>query len=151
MNTRQWMRSKEALFRSVNFEKLVGVYLEAVHSATTRRDRHAAAGQFGGFLRRLRAEIRLSLTRDLLDELAIEPTQHVAFYVMSTAFSLTARTADLDKFAKPGRDASEKHMHAARHAVFSQPQTVRRYGVLYEWYCKRLAFHLARIKNSSSI
>lgn len=82
-----------------------------------------------------------------MSSLGITTTQHVAFEVMKQLFGASASTDMLDKlFADSDRDASEKHMAAARAALDSAPGMIERYSGLYEWYCAELKHRVAKIR-----
>lgn len=134
----QWIARCEGRFGSVEFVKTATAHLEAIRTAPDLRERAREAGRFGGFVRGMLSLARVELAEALIQELAVEPTQHVAFMLMKRAFSQAAETATLNQFAKPGRDASEKHMDAARAAATKRPDVIARYRKMYVWYDKRL-------------
>lgn len=146
MREHEWMAKCNARFDSVEFVKAVNAHLTAIREAENKREWAREAGRFGGFLRSMRSLARVELVEALIKELAIEPTQHVAFMLMKRAFGQAAETATLDHFATPGRDASEKHMDAARAAATKRSEVVEHYGALYAWYLKRLDLVIATLK-----
>jgi hypothetical protein len=148
MQPHEWMTKCEHCFVDPVFKAFVRDQLAAIHNATTTQEKARFAGRFGGYLRSLRSAARLELAEALMRELAIARTQHVAYMLMKQAFGEAAETATLDRFAKPGRDASEKHMEEARVAAAAQPRVLARYAGMYHWYVERLALHIARLKGS---
>jgi hypothetical protein len=148
MQPHEWMTKCEQCFADPVFQAFVRDQLAAIHNATTMQEKGRFAGRFGGYLRSLRSAARLELAEALMRELAIEPTQHVAYMLMKQAFRRAAETATLDRFAKSGRDASEKHMEEARVAAAARPRVIARYASMYQWYVDRLDLHIAKLKGS---
>ncbi|WP_371765582.1 hypothetical protein [Massilia sp.] len=150
MKPAEWIDKCERWLTNPQFETFVLDQLKTIRTAPTASDRARYAGSFGGFLRSARSSARLELAEAMMKELAVETTQHVAFMLMKKAFGQAAKTATLDRFAKSGRDASEKHMSEACAAAADKEHLVERYGGMYAWYIKRLALQIARIKRKDS-
>jgi len=66
---------------------------------------------------------------------------------MRQLFGASASTDMLDKlFADPDRNASEKHVAAARAALGRATGQVDRYAGLYDWYCAELKHRVAKVR-----
>lgn len=150
MQLEEWTTKCERRFTDPDFAAFVQDQLATIRNAPTRREKGRLAGAFGGHLRVNRSGARLELAEAMMRELAVEPTQHVAYMLMKKAFGQAAETATLDRFAKPDRDASEKHMKSARAAAAAQPSILRRYASMYKWYVQRLDLHIARLKGKGA-
>lgn len=121
------------------FDHALDTALECVAVAEPGPDRAAAAAAFGGALRRIRGEIRIEIAVEMMTLLDITPTVHVARAVMKTVFSQSV-SGDLlvDRFAAPGRSASNKVMPDARKKL-DTPEAewlAKNFGEIYEWYTK---------------
>lgn len=144
-----WAHICDAHFHSTDFESAVRAMLEAIRTAGAG-DRPRRAAQFGGLLRRERNHARTLLASALMQELGIEPTQHVGRMIMRLTFNTAASTAWLDKFALPGRDASVKHMDRAREVLGGHPEIVRQYARRYAWFCRELKRHVRRLRGDAA-
>lgn len=148
MQMRQWMTQCEAELCSVGFIDAIKAHSTAIRNAQDPSERAREAGRFGGFLRLTRSAARLALAEALIVELGVVPTQHVASMLMKETFGEAAETATLDRFATPGRDASEKHMHEARAATVKHAAVLTRYGSMYAWYVERLDTVVASLRGA---
>lgn len=145
MRDDEWIYLCREHFKSADFEQTARDLLRAIREAS-EIERPRVAAQYGGFLRRERSHARVLLAGALMRDLAIEPTQHVASMIMLQAFDMAASTAELDRFALPGRDASVKHMDRARAIVDGNPLVVARYALRYLWFCDELKQQIARLR-----
>ena len=119
------------------FDHALDTALECVAVAEPGPARAAAAAAFGGALRRIRSEIRIEIAVEMMTLLDITPTVHVARAVMKTVFGQSV-SGDLlvDRFAAPGRSASNKVMPDARKKL-DTPEAEwleKNLSEIYEWY-----------------
>lgn len=137
MRDRDWKRRFLADLDDINFQQAMRFHLQEIREAEDLPERQSAAGAYGGFRRNTRSRVRCDLARAMMEQLHITPTLHVAKFVMRQAFGMAASNEELDRrFAKTGRDATEKFMDEARKILASRPDQVARYGGLYEWFCR---------------
>jgi hypothetical protein len=147
MLDREWKRYFRSGFEAGGrFTVTVAGMLRDIRAASPQ-DRPAYAASFGGFVRNCRTHVRIVLTRALIGQLGITPTQHVASFVMKSLFGVAASTATLDWFfADSSRDASVKHMSQARLILAQRGDQIERFRGLYLWFCAELQRRIGRIR-----
>lgn len=156
MGLAEWRRAHKARLNNFEFKHFIAELLDWVRAADPK-DRPARAGAFGGTLRSFRSGARIELTRMLMRELEIEPTQHTAKWVMLHAFNVAVGGTNLNRHhAMRGRDASRKYMDRA-YEILPDPRTgrepsadvrgkLRAYEAAYAWYCDELHAVVEKVK-----
>lgn len=148
METAQWKAISLAHFEDTKFRRAAADFLQAIWEAS-EKDKPRKAAEFGGFMRRQRTMARLVLADALMTELGIVQTQHVANLVMTFTFGTAARTAVLDRFAEPGRDAGDKYTKPARASLARRPDLVLHFSQLYNWFCQELKNQIRKIRRAT--
>jgi hypothetical protein len=150
MRDTDWKRLVTNRHENVKFRRFMRSYIAEISEAAEADDIKAfprAVAYWGGFLRRERMGARITLAGELMAQLQIVPTLHVAKWVMRQTFGQAASNAVLDRvFAIPGRDATEKHMDAARSTLHQHQWQVARYRGLYRWYIAALRRTARQVK-----
>jgi hypothetical protein len=150
MRDGEWKKLFISALRDLDHVAAIKFHLEMIRTAETLPERQAAAGAYGGFRRNSRSWARCKLAGAMMEQLQITPTLHVAKFVMRKTFGQAAGNDELDRrFAKRGRDATEKFMDEARKILAMRPDQVTRYTGLYEWFCRAEKNECTRIRLKS--
>lgn len=137
MRDKDWKRLFLGALEDIEHQQAIRFHLRQIREAKELPERQAAAGAYGGFRRSTRAWARCRLATAMMQDLHITPTLHVAKFVMRQTFGMAVANELLNRrFAKHGRDATEKFMDDARKILATQASQVARYGGLYAWFCK---------------
>lgn len=146
MKTSHFKSLVHGRFESDAYISAMQTHLSAIRTANTMKERQAAAGAYGGFRRAQRSWAKRVLAQELMTDMEITQTIHVAKYVMRVAFGQAIGNDDLDRyFATPGRDAKKKFMDEAEKAVAGTQVGVARYAKLYEWFVEEEARAASKI------
>jgi hypothetical protein len=122
-------------FESDTYVSAMQDHLLAIRKANSMKERQAAAGAYGGFRRAQRSWAKRVLAQELMTDMEITQTIHVAKFVMRRAFGQAIGNDDLERyFAEAGRDAKKKYMDEAKNAVAGTQTGIARYAKLYEWF-----------------
>lgn len=119
------------------YDTAINEALEHIAEAEPGPARSAAAASFGGVLRRIRGKVRVEITLEIMALLEITATVHVARAVMKKVFKQSV-SGDLlvERFADPGRNASNKVMPDARNKL-DKPEgelAAKLFSEVYEWF-----------------